>query len=97
MTESSPDRLISDLAVEYADEMAGGNPDKAFARGDIAAAYIIGAKETLTRVTNVIRESADIGGLPFHKAKTLLDLISHIERQPRRNDNTAHTYTTARL
>lgn len=72
-------QLISDLSEEYAKNMLkhkNGNP---FLKADIAAAYIIGAEETLRRVSNIIRHSAKVGGISSWKAATLLRAIEQIE------------------
>lgn len=47
MEQSNNHILISDLSEEYTDALCNGNPDKSFCRGSIAAAYVIGAEETL--------------------------------------------------
>ena len=71
--------LICGLSLKYADAMCDGNPEKQFSRGGIAAAYVMGAEETLRRVTNIIRESAAIGGLSPQQAGKLLLIIETIE------------------
>lgn len=76
-------KLISDLSEEYADSMSAAKPaDTSFSRGDIAAAYIIGAEKTLRRVCNVIRESGAVGGLTGSQTERLLGVIELIESAP---------------
>lgn len=72
-------RLISDLSEKYASEILRIKSGKPFVKGDIAAAYIIGAEETLRRVSNIIRHSAKVGGISPWKAATLLRAIEQIE------------------
>lgn len=78
--ETDNHRLISDKSEEYAERMCEGNNDKMFGRGSIAAAYIIGAEETLHRICNVIRESAIIGGISRQQSQTLIRIIQSIEQ-----------------
>lgn len=72
--------LISDLSEKYADKMC--QCSTSFSRGSIAAAYIIGAEETLHRVCNVIRESSLIGGISPQQSSILLNIIQEIESTP---------------
>ena len=72
-------KLISGLSEGYADQMCSGDNERKFCRGRIAAAYIIGAEETLHRVCNVIRESAAVGGITPHQSYTLIKIIEAIE------------------
>lgn len=72
-------QLISDLSEEYAKNMLkhkNGNP---FLKADIAAAYIIGAEETLQRACNAIRHSVKAGGITQRQGSTLLRAIERIE------------------
>lgn len=79
--ETDNHKLISDLSEEYADRMSDGDFNKTFDRGDIAAAYIIGAEETLNRVCNVIRESAVVGGISLQQSQTIIRIIQAIEQR----------------
>ena len=72
-------RLISDLSEKYASEILRIKDGKPFGKGDIAAAYIIGAEETLRRVCNIISHSAKIRGITHPQAVTLLRAIEQIE------------------
>lgn len=83
-------RLISDLSEEYADRMTKSDTERTFSRGCIAAAYIIGAEETLRRVCNVIRQVAIIGGIPVGQSEKLLRAIEKIESMPYGNNNKTH-------
>lgn len=78
--ETDKHKLISDLSEKYSERMCGGDNDKAFSRGSIAAAYIIGAEETLHRVCNVISESAVVGGISRQQSQTLIRIIQAIEQ-----------------
>lgn len=78
-------KLITDLSIEYANQMCAGDNERKFCRGSIAAAYVIGAEETLRRVCNVIRESANVGGLSTRQSQTLLRIIDDIEMHPDEN------------
>lgn len=77
--ERNNHKLISDLSVKYADRMCGGDNDRKFGRGSIAAAYIIGAEDTLHRVHDAIGYSVTVGGLTPTQAGTLLRIIDDIE------------------
>lgn len=79
--ETDNHKLISDLSEKYADRMCDGDNSKVFSRGSIAAAYIIGAEETLHRVCNAIRESATIGGISPRQSQILLMIIQSIEQE----------------
>lgn len=70
--------LISDLSEQYAAKMLEVSGDS-FTKANIAAAYIIGAEETLQRVCNVIRHSAKCNGLTQTQCATLLSAIQLIE------------------
>lgn len=83
MEQSNNHILISDLSEEYTDALCNGNPDKSFCRGSIAAAYIIGAEETLQRISEVIRMSSLVGGLTPTQSGTLLRMIEDIENRPK--------------
>lgn len=74
--------LISGLSQRYADRMAAGDETRTFGRSSIAAAYIIGAEETLHRICNIIRESSVCGGLQPRQAQVLLNIINEIENTP---------------
>lgn len=78
--ETGNHKLISDLSEKYADKMCGDDNNKLFSRGSIAAAYIIGAEETLHRVCNVISESAVVGGISRQQSQTLIRIIQAIEQ-----------------
>lgn len=71
--------LITRLAVKYADSMASGENPALFSREALAAAYIIGAVETLHRLCNIIRESAVVGGISHTQESKLLEIIDTIE------------------
>lgn len=72
--------LISELSEKYADHMCDGDCNRQFCRGSIAAAYIVGANETLRRLCNIIKASAQVkNGLTPQQSRTLLDLIEDIE------------------
>lgn len=72
-------RLISDLSEKYASEILRIKDGKPFGKGDIAAAYIIGAEETLQRACNAIRHSVKAGGITQRQGSTLLRAIERIE------------------
>lgn len=80
--EINKHRLIAGLSRNYADKMCDGNDAATFDRCSIAAAYIIGAEETLHRVCNIILESARIGGIDRANAAILLETIEAIESMP---------------
>lgn len=80
--ETDNHQLISDLAVHYADQMCGGNPEKKFDRRSIAAAYIIGAEEVLHRVQATIMTIVRIGApgcITKEQGEKLLRTIEGIE------------------
>lgn len=77
--ETDNHRLIAALSAKYTDRICEAREDTIFTRESIAAAYIVGAEETLRRVCNIIRESAKCGGLTQEQAKALIGLIEHIE------------------
>lgn len=72
-------RLISDLSGKYASEILRIKDGKPFGKGDIAAAYIIGAEETLQRACNAIRHSVKAGGITQRQGSTLLRAIERME------------------
>lgn len=74
--------LIADLAKAYADSRCGGDKEKTFDCDAIIGTYITAAEKTLHRACNVIRYSADIGGLTKAQADTLLLCIEQVERMP---------------
>lgn len=73
-------KLIAMRSVEYADAMCDGDDERKFCRGSIAAAYIIGAEETLHRICEIIKFSAQIGGITDRQYQSLLHAIEDIER-----------------
>lgn len=78
--ETDNHRLIAALSAKYTDGICEAKADNTtFTRESIAAAYIVGAEETLQRICNVIRESAKCGGLTQVQSKALIGLIEHIE------------------
>lgn len=72
-------KLIAMRSVEYADTMCDGDDERKFCRGSIAAAYIIGAEETLHRICEIIKFSAQIGGITDRQSLSLLFAIEEIE------------------
>lgn len=74
--------LISDKSEAYANRMCDGDASQTFNRGDIAAAYIIGAETTLHRICNAIQASVFVGGLSKQQSQTLLRIIEKIENTP---------------
>ena len=78
--ETDKHRLIAALSAKYTDGICEAKADNAaFTRESIAAAYIVGAEETLRRVCNVIRQSAVCGGITHTQSDMLIGLINHIE------------------
>lgn len=74
-------RLITDLAIRYADDMTQGDNFKTFNRGSLAAAYMIGGEKVLRLICNIIKESAHYG-LTVQQANKLLQSIEVITQMP---------------
>lgn len=72
---------ITDLALEYANDVFGNDECIEIGKGELVAAYMIGAVKTLKRVCNVIQESANVGGLTQDQQNKLLLAIEVIERR----------------
>lgn len=70
---------IADHAVAYVNEVFGKEEHIEICKGEMVAAYIIGAEKTLKRVCNVIQESANVGGLTQEQLNKLLLAIEVIE------------------
>jgi|GEM_PF-3690358 hypothetical protein len=68
--------FISRQSEIYADGMSNGDTSRQFCRGDIAAAYIVGASEVLQHVFLIINASAKAdNGLSAEQAQKLVGLI----------------------
>lgn len=81
MMNSMEHNYIADLAQSYTDDVFGNNECIEICKGEMVAAYMIGAEKTLKRVCNVIQESANVGGLTQDQLNKLLLAIEVIERR----------------
>lgn len=70
---------IADLALNYAEDVFGNNECIEICKGELVAAYMIGAVKTLKRVCNVIQESTNVGGLTKGQLNKLLLVIEAVE------------------
>lgn len=81
MMNTMEHNYIADLAIAYTDDVFGNCDCIEIGKGEMVAAYMIGAEKTLKRVCDVIQESANVGGLTQDQLNKLLLAIEVIERR----------------
>lgn len=79
MINTMEHNYITELALSYADDVFGKEEHIEICKGEMVAAYMVGAVKTLKRVCNVIKESANVGGLTQDQLNKLLLAIEVVE------------------